>query len=103
VAAIEQVGVVLALEHQLSLRMHGVDEQFERLEAARIALVVHLQAGVARAVLVEPRVDVEHHAHQGHPRGVARDSQLLEQRAECVALVFDCIEQGRLRPSRSAW
>ncbi len=95
---IEQIGVVLALEHQLALRMHCIDEQFERLAGARIGLVVHLQAGVARALLVEPRVDIEHHAHQRHPRGIARDSQLLEQRAEGVSLVFDRIDQGRLRP-----
>src|SRR5690606_34710547 len=81
---------------QRAMRVHGVDEDLEALVAARVAAEIHRQAGETRGLALQRLVDVEHHADQRQARGIALELDLLQQRAERVALVLDRVEQGVL-------
>ena len=94
---VEQVAVVLALQPQLPVHLHRVDEQLEVLERTCVARELHVQAGERGVFVVERLVDVEHHADQRQPRRIASQFELAQQRAERVALVVQRIEQRRLR------
>ena len=88
---IVEVGVILALDDELFVGLHEIEEDLEIDELLRVGLGVDFQA--VEMDLVDARfVDVEHHRHERQATGVARQSEILQQRAEGVILVIVSFE-----------
>ena len=95
--AVEEPGVVLALDAQAAIGRHDVDEELEVLGVPRVADDAHAQGRVGQRLGRDRGVEVEQHRHQRQARRIALDLQLPEQAAEGDALVFVGIEHEAAR------
>lgn len=89
---VEQVGVVLRLDHQAAVERAQVQEELEVLVLARDRVLQHLDAGEGLCAAGHVGVDVEGHAHQRQPARIALQRQLAEQRAVGQGLVVEGVE-----------
>ena len=86
-----EIGVILALDDESLVGLDEIEEQVEIDELLRVGRGVDFQA-VKMDLVDAGFVDVEHHGNERQAAGVARQSELLQQRAEGVILVVVSFE-----------